>query len=222
MRLVANLRSVGLRKIPGTHSREVSAPNITAGPAGQNADGCTVSGCGRISLDATNYPALTGTESSGAQNNKGKGVAASANTHIHRTTTQPPNIQESLAPSKQSFQSANFEAPRSISQSTTVSVSVRSVVAGVFMDWPDPPRAAGDLSDNGRVRCPYCFDLLDQAEINSKTKWRFVFIPAENACPFGLLVVPQEASEEGPRALPLLLPRMSNIPEDVSHRKPMG
>ncbi|KAK0612122.1 hypothetical protein B0T14DRAFT_608066 [Immersiella caudata] len=78
------------------------------------------------------------------------------------------HVPASVAPSKQSFASSKFEAPTSESQST-VSVSVRSVVAGVYMDWPRPPR---DASGAGQVHCPYCFDRLDYGEIRSRTKWR--------------------------------------------------
>lgn len=81
-------------------------------------------------------------------------------------------LQPSLALSKQSFQSSRLEATKSVSQSTAVSASVRSVVAGVFMDWPRPPQ---DATGTGQVRCPYCFELLDKQEVSSKTKWRYVY-----------------------------------------------
>ncbi|KLU86583.1 hypothetical protein MAPG_05595 [Magnaporthiopsis poae ATCC 64411] len=121
-------------------------------------------GAGRTTL-------TEGGPSGGSLDNKGKGVGAPAE-DIHYGSAKPPDgVQESLAESKQSFQSANFEAPKSVSQSTTVSVGVRSMVAGVFIDWPNPPRGARN-PDNGQVRCPYCFDLLDQREAGSKNKWR--------------------------------------------------
>ena len=106
----------------------------------------------------------------------------------------PLNIQlpgddapASVAPSKQSFASSKFEAPKSESQST-VSVSVRSVVAGIYMDWPRPPR---DVSGTGQVHCPYCFDRLDDGEIRSRTKWRWVwnYSPLYFHEPFGLLLL---------------------------------
>jgi hypothetical protein len=128
---------------------------------------------------------MTGTGSTGTREDKGKGVALPADTDMHRGSTEQLNVPESFALSKQSFQSAKFEAPKSISQSTAVSVSVRSVVAGVFMDWPDPPRLVGNAASNDagndQVRCPYCFDLLDRAEMSSKSKWRSVSTPAAKA-----------------------------------------
>jgi hypothetical protein len=130
---------------------------------------------------------MTGTGSTGVREDKGKGVALPADTDMHRGSTEQLNVPESLALSKQSFQSAKFEAPKSISQSTAVSVSVRSVVAGVFMEWPDPPRIAGNTNaasndaGNDQVRCPYCFDLLDRAEMSSKSKWRSVSTHAAKA-----------------------------------------
>ncbi|KAL8370607.1 hypothetical protein RB595_000805 [Gaeumannomyces hyphopodioides] len=119
--------------------------------------------------------ALTEREPSAVVDDEHKGVGVPAD--VHRGSTGAPDVQESLAASKQSFQSANFEAPKSVSQSTTVSVSVRSTIAGVFMDWPDPPNPARGVrgpSESGQVtvRCPYCLELLDQGEVSSKNKWR--------------------------------------------------
>jgi len=75
--------------------------------------------------------------------------------------------EPSLNPSRQSFRSANFRPPESISNSTGISFSVRTEVGGLHVDWPRPPRPI-----DGVARCPYCFALLDPAEVRSKTKWR--------------------------------------------------
>jgi len=94
-------------------------------------------------------------------------------------------VHPSLAVSKRSFASSKFEAPKSSSQSTAVSKSVRSMIAGVYMDWPRPPR---DSSSTGQVNCPYCFDLLDEGEICSKTRWRYVHITVPNIQLLGNIV----------------------------------
>jgi len=94
-------------------------------------------------------------------------------------------VHPSLAVSKRSFASSKFEAPKSSSQSTAVSKSVRSMIAGVYMDWPRPPR---DSSSTGQVNCPYCFDLLDEGEIRSKTRWRYVHITVPNIQLLGNIV----------------------------------
>ncbi|KAK4161715.1 hypothetical protein QBC43DRAFT_323136 [Cladorrhinum sp. PSN259] len=115
-------------------------------------------------------------EDEGAEDNKQEEDSGDtgARESVDTGGSAPPTMQGSvlqprLAPSKQSFQSSRFEPTKSVSQSTAVSASVRSVVAGVFMDWPRPPQ---DPTGTGQVRCPYCFELLDKQEVSSKTKWR--------------------------------------------------
>ena len=83
-------------------------------------------------------------------------------------------VQGAMASSRRSFESARFEAPRSIGASTTVSKSVRSEIGGVFLDWPHPPRIKQDPGGSAHSYCPYCFNRLEIAEINLKTKWRLV------------------------------------------------
>jgi len=83
---------------------------------------------------------------------------------------------DAVASSKQSFESRRYESPKSVGQSTSVSLSVRSRVGGSYVDWPRPPAKRGKYSENDDVYCPYCFDRLEWDEATKKTKWRFVLL----------------------------------------------
>ncbi|CEF79534.1 unnamed protein product [Fusarium graminearum] len=79
---------------------------------------------------------------------------------------------ESTVLSQRSFDSKLFEIPESINQFTNVSRSVRSIMGKTYVAWPCPPKTPNYLSRNDNVKCPYCFDQLDNGELENKTAWR--------------------------------------------------